>query len=117
MMDALMGFDPRRVAKFAGLGALFLFLSWQHVQATRLGYRVEAVRREARSLRGRVADLRLTVDETMSPAVLAARAASKLDMVPASPESLRILAARADAAGGLLPQFWARLPFAAPSRS
>lgn len=115
-MDALMGFDPRRVAKFAGLGALLLFLCWQHVQATRIGYRVESTRREARALRSRVADLRLKLDETMAPAALAARANTKLGMIPASPGALRSLSGRA-AATGLLPRLWARLPLLGPSRS
>src|SRR3954470_22878568 len=109
MMDALMGFDPRRVAKFAGLGALFLFLCWQHVQATRIGYKVESTRREARALRSRVADLRLKVDETLAPAALAARANTKLAMIPAAPDSLRVLQGPAGASGGLLPRLWARL--------
>jgi len=117
MMDALMGFDPRRVAKFAGLGALFLFLCWQHVQATRIGYRVESTRREARALRSRVADLRLKVDETMAPAALAARANTKLGMIPATPSSLRSLAVNTAESGGLLPRLWARLPLVGPQRS
>jgi hypothetical protein len=117
MMDALMGFDPRRVVKFAGLGALFLFLCWQHVQATRIGYRVESTRREARALRSRVADLRLKLDETMTPAALAARANTKLGMVPAAPGSLRSLPGRSVEAGGLLPRLWARLPLVGPLRS
>ena len=116
-MDALMGFDPRRVAKFAGLGALCLFLCWQHVQATRIGYRVESTRREARALRSRVADLRLKVDETMAPAALAARANTKLGMIPASPSALRALSGFAGEGGGLLPRLWARLPLVGPLRS
>lgn len=116
-MDALMGFDPRRVVRFAGLGALFLFLCWQHVQATRIGYRVESTRREVRALRSRVADLRLKVDETMAPAALAARANTKLGMIPAAPGSLRALPGRSGELGGLLPRLWARLPLVGPSRS
>lgn len=116
-MDALMGFDPRRVAKFAGLGALFLFLCWQHVQATRIGYRVEATRRTARALKSRVADLRLKVDETMAPAALAARANTKLGMIPASPSSLRALSGFTGEEAGLLPRLWARLPLVGPQRS
>lgn len=116
-MDALMGFDPRRAAKFVGLGALLLFLCWQHVQATRIGYRVEATRREARALRGRVEALRFQVDATLAPAALAARAGNKLGMIPASPAALRSLPGRPDARGGILPRLWARLPLVAPSRS
>ncbi len=117
-MDALMGFDPRRVAKFAGLGALFLFLCWQHVQATRIGYRVEATRRTARALKSRVADLRLKVDETLAPSALAARANTKLGMIPAAPGSLRTLSGGgAVEAASFLPRLWAHLPILGPSRS
>jgi hypothetical protein len=117
MMDALMGFDPRRIAKFTGLGALFLFLCWQHVQATRIGYKVESTRREARALRSRVADLRLHVDETMAPAALAARAGSKLGMIPAAPGALRTLSGNAGKNTGILPRLWARMPLVGPVRS
>lgn len=119
MMDAFMGFDPRRAAKFAGLGALVLFLCWQHVQATRLGYRVESARRHAREVRSRVADMRLRVDETLSPGALAARASSRLGMIPAEPHALRILPEKIHRSNGLLPRFWARgfQPLAAPARS
>lgn len=116
-MDALMGFDPRRAARFAGLGALLLFLSWQHVQATRIGYKVESTRREARALRSRVAELRLRVDETLAPAALAARANTKLGMIPASPESLRVLSGGSAGSEGLRTRFWARLPLVGPARS
>lgn len=113
-MDALMGFDPRRAARFAGLGALLMFLCWQHVQATRIGYRVESTRKEARALRSRVADLRLAVDENLAPAALAARASSKLGMVPATPGALRTLAGKTGESRGLL---WAKNLLVGPSRS
>jgi hypothetical protein len=117
MMDAFMGFDPRRAARFAGLGALLLFLCWQHVQATRLGYRVETSRKTARELRSRVADLRLNLDQTLSPAALSARASSRLGMLPASPESLRVLPGRSASNAGLLPRLWAKVPAVLPARS
>ena len=74
-------------------------------------------RREARALRSRVADLRLKVDETLSPAVLAARANTKLGMIPASPSSLRSLSGDAGTSIGLLPRLWARLERIGPLRS
>ncbi|PIR15525.1 MAG: hypothetical protein COV48_13885, partial [Elusimicrobia bacterium CG11_big_fil_rev_8_21_14_0_20_64_6] len=111
------GFDPRRIAKFTGLGALLLFLCWQHVQATRIGYRVELTRREARALRSRVEELRLRVDQTLAPASLAARAGSKLGMIPASPNALRSLSDRPNRTGGIFPRLWARLPLVAQPRT
>ncbi len=116
-MDAFMGFPPRRVVKFAGLGALLLFLCWQHVQATRIGYRVEATRQTARALTSRVADLRLKIDEALAPAALAARANTSLGMIPATPDSLRSLSGGEWRAVGLLPRLWTRLPLVLPLRS
>jgi len=89
-MDARMGFGTGSAARFAGAGALFLFLCWQHVEATRLGYRVEAARRETMSRRGRVAALRVELDERLSPEQVAARA-ERLGLVPAAPDALRRL--------------------------
>ncbi|HXT00786.1 MAG TPA: hypothetical protein VN915_08950 [Elusimicrobiota bacterium] len=85
-----MGFGTGSAARFAGAGALFLFLCWQHVEATRLGYRVEAARRETMSRRGRVAALRVELDERLSPEQVAARA-ERLGLVPAAPDALRRL--------------------------
>ena len=114
MMDSHMGFDPARAARFAGLGALVLVLSWQHVQATRLGYQVESARKRARALRGQVEDLRLKLDEGLSPSALARSASTRLRMVPATPHELRALPATTGARGPLL---WARalVPFVSRS--
>lgn len=90
MMDARMGFGTGAAARFAGAGALVLFLCWQHVQATRLGYQVEAARRAALDRRGRVEALRVELDERLSPEVVAARAAA-LGMIPAAPGAFRRL--------------------------
>jgi hypothetical protein len=76
--------------RFAGAGALVLFLCWQHVQATRLGYRVEAARKQARDLTSRVDSLRMRLDERLSPEAVAVRA-ERLGMVPAAPAALRRL--------------------------
>ena|SRR5579859_4404812 len=84
---------PGWAVRFAGAGALVLFLCWQHVQATRVGYRVEEERRQAAERRGRVAALRLELDRLLSPAQVAVRAA-RLGMVPASPDALRRLPER-----------------------
>ena len=72
---------------------------------------------QARALRSHVADLRLKVDETLTPGALAARAGSKLGMIPASPNSLRTLSDTTRGAGGLLPRLWARLERIGPLRS
>jgi hypothetical protein len=120
MMDARMGLRAGSATRFAGAGALVLFLCWQHVQATRLGYRVESARRDALERRGRVAALRVDLDQRLSPEAVAARA-SHLGLVPASPDALRRLSElRAGAPlGGTLTRLWTRglVPRVAASRS
>jgi len=112
MIDRRMGIGS--AARYAGAGALVLFLCWQHVQATRLGYRGEAARREAAERRGRVAAVRLELEQKLSPAQVSARA-QHLGMVPVSPDALR----RLPEAGGAAPtqpfaRLWSR--GTAPSR-
>jgi len=119
MINARMGLGAGSAARFAGAGALVLFLCWQHVQATRLGYQVESARRETMERRGRVAAMRVELDERLSPEQVAARAA-RLGFVPAAPEALRRLPETRDAAPlGALTRIWARgfAPLAAASRS
>ena len=77
-------------ARFAGAGALILFLCWQHVQATRLGYQVETARKDANLRRGRVETLRVDLEARLSPEQVAARAA-RIGLIPASPDALRRL--------------------------
>jgi len=105
-------------APFVGLGALVLFLSWQHVQATRLGYQVEAARKDARLMNSRVAALRMELEERLSPAEVAARA-SRLGFVPVAPDALRRLSQAGPDSSGLLGRWWARRlgPLVAASRS
>ena len=114
-----MGLGTGSAARFAGAGALVLFLCWQHVQATRLGYRVESARRETMSRRGRVEALRVELDQRLSPEQVAARAA-RLGLVPAAPDSLRRLPEESDAAPlGPLTRLWTRglAPLVAATRS
>lgn len=108
MMRARMGLGAGSAARFAGAGALVLFLCWQHVQATRLGYRVEAARKEATQKRGRVAALRVELEQRLSPEQVAARAA-KIGLVPAAPAALRRLPGGARASSGsALARLWSR---------
>ena len=113
-----MGLGAGSAARFAGAGALVLFLCWQHVQATRLGYQVEAARKEALERRGHVAALRVEFDQRLSPEMVAARA-SKLGMVPVAPDALRRLPERPSSPTGALARLWARglAPLVAASRS
>ena len=114
-----MGLGTGSAARFAGAGLLVLFLSWQHVQATRLGYQVESSRRAALKSRGRVAAMRMELDQRLSPEQVAARAA-RLGFVPAAPDALRRLSeSRGAASAGALTRLWTRalVPLVAASRS
>lgn len=113
MIDARMGLGG--AARYAGTAALVLFLCWQHVQATRLGYRVESARREAAQRRGHVESLRLDLERRLSPEQVAARAA-RLGMIPADPRALRRLEDRpqnrpgSTPLWGLLSRAWTPTP-------
>ncbi len=86
-----------RTLKIVGASLVLLALVWQHIEATRLGYRVEKQRHEAQLLRARIAAIDIELETSVSPAQLASRARSRLGMYPAPPESLRILADGPDA--------------------
>ncbi len=120
MMHARMGLGAGSAARFTGAGALVLFLCWQHVQATRLGYRVEAARKEATVRHGRVTALRMELEAVLSPEQVAARA-GKLGLIPATPDALRRLPSEraSSAAEGALARLWSRglVPLVAAARS
>lgn len=111
MNDAAVGRGAGWAVRFAGAGALVLFLCWEHVQATRLGYRVEEARRRASEISGRVTSLRVELEQRLSPAQVATRAA-RLGMVPAAPDTLRRLSGGATASGLTAPLrgLWSLLP-------
>jgi hypothetical protein len=113
-----MGFGPGAATRFAGAGALVLFLCWQHVQATRLGYQVETARKNARQISGRVTAMRVELEVHLSPSEVAARA-SRLGLVPVAPDALRRLPQSRPDSDGLLGRWWARRlgPLVASSRS
>jgi hypothetical protein len=110
---------PGSTARFAGAASLVLFLCWQHVQATRLGYQVETARKQTLELRGRVAGLRVELDQRLSPEQVSARAA-RLGLIPAAPDALRRLPETSGPAPlSALSRLWslARAPRTASSRS
>lgn len=100
MMRSDMNFDATSAARFGVGGLLVLFLCWQHVSATRLGYKVAQSRKELTRVRGRVESLRLSIDQNLSPGALAAEA-GKRGLVPADPDALRTLPQRVDPIGWL----------------
>jgi len=118
MMSKQMGLGPGTAARFTGAGALVLFLCWQHVQATRLGYQVEASRKDALRVGARVATLRVELEERLSPAEVSVRAA-RLGLVPVAPDALRRLPEQRLSSPGLFSRWWARRrgPLTASARS
>lgn len=90
MMGGSMKMEAATVARVATGGALVLFLCWQHVEATRLGYRCEKERDRADKLRGHVAALRQDLDARLSPMELSRRA-RVMGLIPAGPDSQRLL--------------------------
>ncbi len=80
--------SPGKIALLVGL---VLSLVWQHVEATRIGYRVENSRRQIVRLRAENAGLRRELESRLAPAQLALNAEKRLGMILANPESLRIL--------------------------
>jgi hypothetical protein len=100
----------RRAARIAGASLFILALAWQHIEATRLGYAVEKSRRQAHVVRGRIAELQMELETSLSPAQLASCARGRLGMIPASPEALRVLTETASPAQqSLLSRFLASL--------
>lgn len=108
MIRQRMSFDAGLAARFGVGGLLVLFLCWQHVSATRLGYRVAQSRKELQRVRGRVESMRLQLDQGLSPGALAAEA-TRRGLIPAEPGALRTLPGPGGPAGWLT-RLLARLP-------
>ena len=85
--------DPqRRRVYWLVTTALFLMaLVWQHVEATRLGYRVESARQHILAMRCSNGALRMQLETILSPASLSAQARGRLGMSLATPQSFRSL--------------------------
>lgn len=113
MMRSRMNFDAGSAARFGVGGLLVLFLCWQHVSATRLGYRVAHARKELQRSRSRVESLRLELDQGLSPGALAAEAGRR-GLIPAAPDALRRLPGRSGSAGWFT-RLLARMPKTARS--
>ncbi len=82
--------QSRRTFKIAAASLFLLAMVWQHVQATRLGYRVEQSRRQIDLLQGQIGSLDMQIETSLAPAQLAQRA-SRLGLYPAAPDCLRVL--------------------------
>ena len=95
-----MANPSKRTFRIVLASVCLMALVWQHIQATRLGYQVEAARKQAQQLRGRIGAIELELQTRLSPAQLAAQARGRLNMQPASPECLRLLGEAAGSEAG-----------------
>ena len=80
--------------KLLVLGAASLYtwvVAWQHIQATRLGYRVASALDAESSILGRIAYLRLSLAHKGAPPEIARRAESRLGMRPPDTSSLLVV--------------------------
>lgn len=93
-----MAKPSKRAFRIVQATLVVLALAWQHIEATRLGYKVETARRQAHLLRGQLHVLQMDLQTSLSPAQLAYQARSKLGMQPANPECLRLLGHAQEAA-------------------
>ena len=111
----MMRTPSKRTFQIVSISLLLLALVWQHIEATRLGYEAERSRRQASLLRGKIGCLRMDMETSIAPAQLALKAKTKLGMLPAGPESLRILGGESPAPaketllGRLFPKSWRSL--------
>ena len=81
----------RRVYWLVASGVFLMAMVWQHVQATRLGYRVESARQHIIAMRCSNGALRMQLETILSPANLSAQARGRLGMTLAAPQSFRSL--------------------------
>jgi len=89
---------PRRALRLAAAGLFLMALVWQHVQATRLGYRVERSRQRIVALRCAQGALRSELEALLAPVSLSAQARGRLGMTLAEPQFFRSLDGPAAAA-------------------
>lgn len=86
---------PRALGAILGTTGIVFALAWQHVQATRIGYRVERLREEVELQRGKDAYLKLDLERWHSPERLEAEAARRLGMRRPEPGQVVVLAPEA----------------------
>lgn len=87
----LMANPSKKTLRVVLVSLAVLALAWEQIEATRLGYRVEASRRTVHALQGRIGAVERQLQSGMSPAQLAYEARTRLGMQPASPDCLRLL--------------------------
>jgi hypothetical protein len=79
-----------RLAALGGLCAVFFLFAWENVQAVRLGYTIEKLRREIKDLENANTYLKKEIQASLSPEKLEAEAV-KLGMVYPEPGAVVLL--------------------------
>ncbi|HBB66571.1 MAG: hypothetical protein A2X28_05335 [Elusimicrobia bacterium GWA2_56_46] len=79
-----------RLALLAAAGAVFFTYAWENVQATRLGYGIEGLRREITDLENANNYLKKEIQVSLSPEKLQADAA-RIGLVYPEPDALVLL--------------------------
>lgn len=92
-----------RLAALAGLCAAGFMFAWQNVQAVKLGYSIEKLRREIKDLESSNTYLKKEIQVSLSPEKLEA-AASRLGMV--YPEPGAVVVMDGDPAAGTAGRGW-----------
>ncbi|MFA6434641.1 MAG: hypothetical protein WCW52_08095 [Elusimicrobiales bacterium] len=101
-----------KLALLAAAGAVFFIFTWENVQATRLGYSIEGLRKEIQDLENGNNYLKKEIRTSLAPETLQAEAL-KLGLVYPEPDALVMLDdARGNApAKGWLAGLVSRSPF------
>lgn len=79
-----------RLAALIGICAVFFLFAWENVQAVRLGYTIEKLRREIKDLESANTYLKKEIQTSLSPEKLETEAA-KLGMVYPEPGAVVLL--------------------------
>lgn len=95
-----MANPSKRAFRVVVVSLAVLALAWEQIEATRLGYRVEASRRTVHALQGQIGAVERQLQSDLSPAQLAYEARTRLGMQPASPDCLRLLDGKAKPSSG-----------------
>ena len=78
------------LATLAAIGAVFFIFAWENVQATRLGYNIESLRKEIKDLKNDNNYLKKEIHVSLAPEKLQAEAL-KIGLVYPEPDALVLL--------------------------
>ncbi|OGS08299.1 MAG: hypothetical protein A2270_10735 [Elusimicrobia bacterium RIFOXYA12_FULL_51_18] len=79
-----------RLAMLAATGAVFFIYAWENLQATKLGYRIEGLRREIKDLENTNSYLKKEIRASLAPEKLQTEAL-KIGLVYPEPDALVLL--------------------------